>query len=266
MNITNKCVEMPRAAGLPALAYRVQGSGPTVLLVHGVGGDSRTWDAVVPYLSPQFRTICLDLRGHGRSGVIRAACDISDFTRDVIDVLDALNVQACRLVGFSLGATIAQSVALSAPERVDRLVLLGSVAFRNESERTRVTRRLQELRSLGLAHAAQTLRNLWFTDDFQKQHPELVEGRVKQLLECDSESYIYSYAVFANTDFAERLRDIRMPTLIVVGENDVAAPPHMAKLIHEHIARSELHILPRVRHSLPIEAADQVGEILRASL
>src|SRR2546423_3667216 len=129
---------LTRSAGLPRIAYRVQGAGPALVLVHGVGGDASSWDEIVPRLKERFRVIALDLRGHGGSEPIRGECRIEDFARDVIDVLDALGASRCRLAGFSLGGLVAQSVALDYPQRVEKLVLIGTAAERTEAERARL--------------------------------------------------------------------------------------------------------------------------------
>lgn len=99
----------------PQIAYRVEGSGPPLVLVHGVGGDSTSWDGIVPALAPRFRVIRPDLRGHGGSAPIRGDVKLDDFVRDVTDVMDAEGVPACRVAGFSLGGLIAQAVALAHP-------------------------------------------------------------------------------------------------------------------------------------------------------
>jgi pimeloyl-ACP methyl ester carboxylesterase len=109
----------------PALRYwDDSGERPPVMLIHGVGADGTSCDQIAPALSPEFRVVRLDLRGHGRSGHIDGALTLDDFVRDVVDVLDACAVPAVDIVGFSLGGMIAQGIALlvEAPELVTRLV------------------------------------------------------------------------------------------------------------------------------------------------
>jgi (E)-2-((N-methylformamido)methylene)succinate hydrolase len=259
-------LELTRANGLPRLAYRVEGSGAPLVLVHGVGGDSSNWDDVVPRLAPKFRVIRMDLRGHGRSGPINAPCRAEDFARDVTDVMQAAGVDACRLVGFSLGGQVVQAIALDSPERVQKLVLISTIAGRTEAERSSVASRLAELQAKGIATIAAGNRDRWFTQEFQRAHPEKVERRVEQLLQTDPESYQHAYSVFATTDFANRLEEIRAPTLVITGENDMGATPRMARLMHERIKNAELRILSRLRHSLLIESPDQIAGLLNGFL
>jgi pimeloyl-ACP methyl ester carboxylesterase len=247
--------------GLPAIAYRDEGSGVPLVLVHGVGGESGNWDDVAARLA-RFRIVRLDLRGHGRSAPIRGPIRIDDLARDVTDVMDALGVQRARIAGFSLGGMVVQSVALGAPQRVEKLAILGAVCGRTPEEQGRARDRVEFLRKEGLAAIAESNRERWFTDAFRKAHPDKVELRVQQLLACDAESYLQAFTVFCTTDHAARLGELRMPVLVATGEHDAAATTRMARLMHERVAGSRLEILPGLRHSILIEAPHPVAALL----
>ena len=247
--------------GLPAIAWREDGNGPPLVLVHGVGADASSWDGVVARL-PRFRTIRLDLRGHGRSGVIRGALRAEDFARDVADVMDAARVKSARVAGFSLGGAVVQALALGAPQRVEKLAILSAVSGRTPEERSRATERVEFLRRNGLAAIADSNRERWFTDAFRRDHADKVEGRVQQLLACDFESYLQAFTVFSSTDYAARLRELRMPVLIATGEDDAGSSPRMARLMHESITDARLEILPGLRHGLLVEAPEKVAALL----
>jgi pimeloyl-ACP methyl ester carboxylesterase len=253
---------LERKDGLPAIAWRDEGKGAPLVLVHGVGGESGNWDEVAARLAG-FRIIRPDLRGHGRSGPIRGPIRIEDLARDVTDVMDALGVERARIAGFSLGGMVVQSVALDARERVEKLAILGAVCGRTPQEQDRARERVEFLRKQGLAAIAESNRERWFTDAFRQAHPDRVELRVQQLLACDAESYLQAFSVFCTTDHAARLGELRMPVLVATGEHDAAATARMARLMHERIAGSRLEILPGLRHSILIEAPDAVAALLR---
>lgn len=244
------------------IASRSEGAGAPLVLIHGVGGDSSNWDDIVPQLAPKFRVITVDLRGHGRSPPIRSACTVKDLARDVTQVMEALEVRSAHVAGFSLGGQVAQSIALEWPQRVEKLALVSTVAGRTDAERAGAASRLQLLKDEGLAAIAAANRDRWFTDDFQKRHPAKVELRVRQLMQTDAQSYLHAFTVFATTELAPRLGEIRAPTLIVTGEHDAAATPRMAQLMHKQIENSRLRILPGLRHSLLIESPGQVAGLL----
>jgi pimeloyl-ACP methyl ester carboxylesterase len=247
--------------GLPSIAYRDDGAGPPLVLVHGVGAESRSWDEVAARLGG-FRVIRLDLRGHGRSDPIRGSIRAEDFARDVTDVMDALDVKAARVAGFSLGGAVALALALGAPRRVEKLAVISAVCGRTPEERSRAAERVEFLRKNGLAAIAESNRERWFTDAFRAAHSDKVEARVQQLLACDAESYQESFRVFSTTDYAERLHEIHAPALVATGEHDGGSTPRMARLMHERIAGSKLEILPGLRHGLLVEAPERVAALL----
>ena len=252
--------------GRPSIAYRADGEGEPLVLVHGVGGGAENWDGVVADLPPRFRVIRLDLRGHGGSGLITSPCTVRDLAGDVTDVMDALGVQSAAIAGFSLGGLIAQSMALDSPGRVSKLVLVDAVAGRTPEEKARSAARIEVVREKGPAFIAEGNRTFWFSDAFREANPEAVEARVRQFMACDPASYLHAYAVFAKGDFGERLREIRKPTLVMTGEFDTAATARMARLMHEHIAGSRLEILAGMRHAVLIECPERVAELLAGFL
>jgi 3-oxoadipate enol-lactonase len=250
----------------PDLFYQMEGSGPPVMLIHGVGADGRNWDAIAPVLAVRYTVLRLDLRGHGRSGHIVGPLALDDFARDVVDVLDAAGVTRAHVVGFSLGGMIAQALGLDHAARVDRLVLLSAVAGRTEQERTRVRERLEILRTQGIAAITGAAQDRWFTAGFIAAHPEFVRKRIEELKANHPGSYAAAYTVFSTSDLGERLGGIVAPTLVVTGEFDVGSNTRMARFMHEVIEGSELRILPGLKHSVLVEApeviAEMVGEFL----
>jgi pimeloyl-ACP methyl ester carboxylesterase len=248
------------------IAYRRQGRGPAVLLIHGVGGDAGNWDPIADRLARRLDVMAMDLRGHGQSAVIDGAVDVHDFARDAAQVLDEAGVATCRVVGFSLGGVVAQALTLDFPARVEKLAVLGTVCGRTPDEMGRARDRVAFLKAHGTAALAEANRERWFTEGFRAAHPDVVERRVAQVKACDGPSYLAAFTVFCTADFVDRLGEIQVPTLVVTGEHDVAATPRMARLMGERIRDAQVHVLPGLRHSLLIEAPGQVGALLDAFL
>ena len=248
------------------IAYRRAGRGPAVLLIHGVGGDARNWDAIAAHLRERFDVIAMDLRGHGESDLIEGPLDAHELARDAVRVLDECGVATCAVVGMSLGGAVAQALTLDHPERVTSLAVIATVCGRTPEEQGKARDRIEFLKQHGTAGIAEANRERWFTDEFRRRHPDVVERRVEQVKACDAASYLHAFTVFCTTDFVERLGDIRVPALIIAGEHDVAATPRMARLMEERIPDAEAHVLPRLRHSLLIEAEDEVTQLLERFL
>jgi 3-oxoadipate enol-lactonase len=247
--------------GGPRVHYVVEGRGEPVTLVHGVGANLQSWDEVARLLAPHFQVIRLDLRGHGKSGRI-TDCSLDDLAADVRLVWDALGIRRGHLAGFSLGGLIAQSLALSDPDRIDRLAIISAVAGRTPEERARVVDRLKLLREKGIAAITNAAENRWFTDEFRAAHPERVKARMAELLANDPASYAACYTVFSTSDLGDQVHQIRKPTLVVTGEHDVGSNTRMARFMHQQIKGSTLRILPALRHSVLVEASEKIAFLL----
>jgi len=241
--------------------YASEGSGPPLTLVHGVGSNLESWDAIAERLARRYRVIRMDLRGHGKSSRIET-CSLDGFLEDVAMVLDARGIARTHLVGFSLGGMIAQAFALAHPERVEKLALISAVAGRTAEERANVVERARKVREAGIASVVAAAEDRWFTEGFRRNHPELVARRLEELKANDHRSYAAAYAVFAESDLGLRLHGIHHPTLIVTGEHDVGSNTRMARFMHERIPGSSLHILPDLKHSVLVEAPAEIARLL----
>ena len=243
------------------LAYRISGAGQPFTFIHGVGAYKESWDGVIEAL-PQgcYRTCTYDLRGHGDSAKIPGPYSLEAFCRDLTGLLDALSIERTVLAGFSLGGLIAQAFALSQPQRVEKLVLISTVADRTDDEKRRVAERAKDFSSKGSErHLADSLER-WFTKDFIEQRPDILEERLRRVRENDPQCYAATYQVLAGNDLADHLGSIRIPTLVMTGENDIGSTPRMAAVMKERIADCRLRILPDLRHSLLLEAPALVAQ------
>jgi (E)-2-((N-methylformamido)methylene)succinate hydrolase len=239
--------------------YFVEGSGPPVLLIHGVGARSENWDGVTAVLSGNFRVVRYDLRGHGESSKIPGPYSLEMFADDAVGLLDHLGIARAHVAGHSLGGMIAITLAGRHPERIDRLAVLSAAAGRTEEERRKVMERIALIAS-GISgdHFKNSLTR-WFTDEFRAANPELMEQYAARNKENDPACYAAAYTVLAASEVGPELPRVKAPTLVVTGEGDLGSNPRMARFIHAGITDSELRILPRLRHSILIEAPRAVA-------
>jgi pimeloyl-ACP methyl ester carboxylesterase len=245
----------------PSINHVESGSGPYVTLVHGVGANLQSWDAVAKLLERHFTVVRLDLRGHGQSGCM-TACTLDDLASDVRRVWNERGIKTSHLAGFSLGGLIAQYLALNNADRIDRLAIISAIAGRTDDERAKVVGRLKLLAEGGIPAVTAAAEERWFTEEFRAQHPERVMQRMAELLANDPRSYAAAYEVFATSDLGDRLSEIRHDTLIVTGEHDVGSNTRMAHTMHARINGSRLCILPRLRHSVLVEAPAKIADVL----
>lgn len=247
------------------LRYEEEGEGRPIVLLHGVGSTLEAWDPVLAPLSAG-RHIRLDLRGHGGSARMPGPYSLEMMAGDVVALLDHLGLGRVALFGFSLGGLIAQQVALGHPERLSALALISTVAGRDADERARVEERLATLEREGpLVHLANAVER-WFTPEFLARRPDAIAARRAKALENDPACYMAAYRVLARSDLAQELHRITVPTLVMTGEADIGSTPRMSRLMQDRIAGAELVILPGLKHSILLEAPDQVARHLNALL
>jgi pimeloyl-ACP methyl ester carboxylesterase len=256
-----------RSQSSPTIAYRVRRStGPVVVLLHGVGSSSSTWDELLPLLGEQFTVIAADYRGHGESDAPEPPYALADFVDDHFRLLDELGIQTAHVVGFSIGAIIAQAIALAQPSRTSSLVLLNTIGARTPEERARALERLEIIRSSDPHDVAEASAVRWFSPDFIARRPDLVRGEVDIVAATRAIPYAAAYEVLATTELIDQIDTIGCPVLIVTGENDVGSTPRMSRAVQERLPGSELVVVDDLRHYLHIEAAEYIAGLITGFL
>lgn len=245
--------------------YEVSGSGPALVLGHGLLFDARMWAEVQPKLEPYFRVLTVEARGHGRS-TNSGRFTLWDLAQNWRAILDAEGVEHAALVGFSMGGMTAIRMALAAPERVTSLVLIDTAAHpepwsiraRNRvmSESGRMTGNIRPFLPI--------IERLVFSPTTRRERPELVREGMVPVRELDARAaYGAIRATFERERLVERLRDLRIPTRVIVGEDDIQTPAVWSKSLAANIPGAELVFVPRAGHMTPIEAPELVaGHIL----
>ena len=244
------------------IAWREDGRGEPVLMLHGVGSAMESYDAIVEKIQHRFRVLRYDLRGHGASGKPDGPYSLEDYVNDAVAIMQARGIERAHVVGFSFGGMIAQALAVAHPEVVTALVLISSVAARTEEESKRMRTRLEQLESGGAQSTVEAALERWFTPAFRAAHPEVIEQRIALAMNNDPKGYAAAYRVFATSDMDEELAGIRARTLVMTGEDDVGSSPRMARLIHERAKDSQLEILAGLRHNVLAEAPDLIASHL----
>lgn len=220
-----------------------------LLLLHGVGLNRRMWRRCLDPLGARHRVRALDLLGHGQASPAPEGTTLADLAADVAGRMDG----PAHVAGFSLGAMVAQRLALEHPELVRSLVLVSSVAARSPAESAAVAERLA-LAERDFPAAATAAVERWLpTGD-----PELAAELRATLLGTDRRSYLTCYRVFATADreLWPRLAEIPAPTLAITGADDPGSTPEMTHRLATAIPGARAVIVPGVRHLLPMQAPD----------
>jgi 3-oxoadipate enol-lactonase len=243
---------------------RLEGEGPPITLIHGIGASTDSWAGVVPLLSDRFACLSYDLRGHGRSEVVPGRYGLEAYIEDLAALLDDRGIEDTHLAGHSLGGVIAQAFALRYPERTKSAILVSTAACRTADEREAILALARTVAREGAGFIMERAMERWFTPGFQTAHPEVIARRKARVLETDPASFAGAFRIYAESDLGDQLHRIAAPTLILTGENDVGSNPRIARAMAERIPGAELEILPDLRHAVLLEAPAVVAEKIAA--
>lgn len=240
------------------LHYQLDGpaAAPVLLLSNSLGTDLHMWDAQIPAFTEQFRVLRYDTRGHGQSLVGEGFYSIEQNARDVLALLDALDIAKVHFCGLSMGGLIGQWLAINAGERLDKLVLCNTAAKISGPEvwNPRIDSVLREGQAAMLAlRDASIVR--WFTAEFAANQPAKVEAVVAMLAQTSSRGYAANCAAVRDADFREQLGAIQAPTLIVCGSADPVTTPADGQFMAAGIADSKLIEL-HAAHLSNVEAGE----------
>ena len=240
-------------------AYSVEGEGPALFLIHGIGASRGSFAGLVPHLRKQFRCISYDLRGHGVSPTPRPPYTLQELVEDLEALRAELGIEKAHIAGHSLGGMIGPAYARKYGQHVLTLGLYSTAAFRTADDSAKVKGVVAAMRAKGIPQVLETLKDRWFTPEFAERRPDVIERRMKQVIETDPEVFLSVFDIYAETEMAPWLHEIRQPCLVLTGENDGGCNPRLNKQIAAALPNSELIILPVLRHAILLEAADQVA-------
>jgi len=263
--------EMPHAVvnGV-RIHYEERGQGFPLVLVHGYTGNLRNWIFQIPVLSQWYRTVSLDLRGHGLTDSPSHPEDYSleRLADDIYGLLRALGIGECYLCGHSTGGMVAQEFFLAHPEMVRALILVDTTADRpTGAEVGDGARLVQMAREQGMeAVFEEMLRTSPLFSTLAAVSSFVIEKWREQFLLTSVEGYVYcAQAIQGRRPLLDELYRIQVPTLIVCGALDEAFL-EASRQMHERIAGSELAIIPGCGHNPIIERAQEFSRIVASFL
>jgi len=240
-------------------AYTVEGSGPPLFLIHGIGAARDTWRKALPVLTPHFTVVSYDLRGHGASPMPDGEFGLDELVNDLERLRERTGFEQAHFAGHSLGGMIGPAYARRFPNRVLSLGLLSTAAFRTEEDSTKVWTVVKAMEEKGIPQVLGTLTDRWFTDAFIAEHGDVVERRLAQVIGTDAEVFLNVFRIYAGTEMSPWLHEVTAPSLVLTGENDGGCNPRLNQLIDAALPKSELVILEGYKHSLLLEAGDVVA-------
>jgi 3-oxoadipate enol-lactonase len=240
-------------------AYSVEGKGPPLILIHGIGASRHSWDGLILHLKDDFRCVSYDLRGHGRSPLPTPPYSLDDLVEDLERLRRELHIDKAHFAGHSLGGMIGPAYARRYPEHVLSLGLYSTAAFRSEDDSAKVRGVVAAMRAKGIPPVLATLKDRWFTPEFAARCPQVIERRMQQVIDTDKEVFLSVFDIYAETEMAPWIGEIRHPSLVLTGENDGGCNPRLNAQIAASMPNAELVILPALRHAILLEAPQVVA-------
>lgn len=250
------------------LAYQRQGTGTPVLLLHAFPLHRAMWASQLAHLSPYADVIALDLRGHGESGPISQSHTLDDLADDVAALLDHLGISQVVLAGLSMGGYIALSFTRRHPGRLQGLILADTRA-QADTEDGRAGRfaLIKTAETRGVDAVVEAMLPKLLSEDARQKRPDLV----KQVTDWIRHNPIPAItadlrAMAERPDSIPILPKIKVPTLVIVGEQDATTSPADAQLMADRIPAADLAVIPAAGHLSNVEQPERFNAAVLAYL
>jgi 3-oxoadipate enol-lactonase len=226
---------------------------PSITLSHSLATDLSMWDPQAKALATRYRVLRYDTRGHGGTDAPAGAYSLSQLADDARGLLEALGIARTHWIGLSMGGMIGQTLALSTPEILQSLSLCDTSSRIPAEAKPLWDERITVAEAKGMdPHVEPTIAR-WFTAKFVESRPDVVTPVREMIRRTNPRGYIGCCHAIRALDLTDRLSAITLPTLVIVGAQDVGTPLAASKTIQERIKGSELVILDPASHLSNLE-------------
>lgn len=233
--------------------YRIEGSGPWLMLSHSLACDLHMWDEQAATFRDRFTVLRYDTRGHGRSAAGGDRFTLDQLAADAAALIDHLGAPPVHWVGLSMGGMIGMTLALARPERVASLTVADSTSHRPPAERATWQGRIDAALAGGMEAVVDATLARWFTPGFRARRPDTM-ARIGAMIRATSvDGFVGCCRAISVIDITARLPAIRCPMLVLVGAEDHGTPEAMSRTIHANVAGSEMHVIPDASHICNVE-------------
>lgn len=248
------------------IAYRIDGDEgrPMLVLSNSIATSHRMWDGQIAELSAAFRVLRYDMRGHGESDAPVGPYSLDRLGRDVLELLDALDIERVHFCGLSLGGFVGQWLGARAPERVDRLILSNTSAYLGPAPQWDALIRTV-LDERDMSAMADMFMGNWFPPRMVAAQPEIVAEFRAVVTETPPDGLAGCFAVVRDADLRRTNALIQAPTLVIGGQDDTVTLASHSEEIAQAIPGARLVILPGV-HMLNVERPAEFMALLMAFL
>ena len=227
-----------------------------IVFIHGVGLTYEIWQPQLDFFK-NHSTLSYDILGHGKTPLNKQDISFDDFSDQLINLIDELKIDKIHLIGFSIGSLIARNFATRFNDRLQSLILLGSIYKRSEQQQKIINERFNQAKK-ELKLSKQALKR-WFTDEYLENNPNIYEKISLILSSNNMFNFLKVYELFVNHKNDEDFNEIKAKTLLMTGEHDVGSTVEMSQELNKKINNSQFKIIKDGKHLCGIECADDVN-------
>jgi pimeloyl-ACP methyl ester carboxylesterase len=237
--------------------YKIAGSGPAILILHGWGGSSSSWTKVLERIAAKgFKVVCPDFPGFGKSDTPKEIWSVSDYADWTLEFIKSQNLDNFFILGHSFGGRIAIKLSVSFPERIQGLIFCNSAGIKHKPDlKTKVIFKLSKFgnlifRARFLSRIKDIVRNVFYVFLRRRDYIK-AKGIMREIIKKVLEEDLFPY-----------LSQIKVKTIIIWGEKDKTVPVEDAYIFKREITNSRLEILPNIGHSPHLEAPSELTDII----
>lgn len=244
--------------------YVVEGEGPWLTMSHSLACNLHMWGEEAKRLSQRYKVLRYDTRGHGASSAPAGAYTLELLADDLHGLLQALGVQSTHFVGLSMGGMIGQTFALKYPGMFKSLALCDTTSRYPAEASGAWAERIKTVESQGMEPMVAPTLERWFTVAYRKQRPEVMDKVADMIRSTPVPGFVGCCHAIPKINLTARLKDIRCPSLVIVGQDDPGTPVAMAEEIHHALPGSKLVVIPSAAHLSNLEQPDAFNQALGA--
>ena len=241
-------------------------NGPLVVMSHALAATYQMWDWQIQALTSRYRVLRYDIRGHGKTEIPDGAYTLEMLADDLLGLLDTLGVEKTHLVGLSLGGMIAQHVALKDQNRLSSLVLCDTSSHTPAALAPVWDRRIRLAQTEGMKALLQQTIERWFSLEYEKQARLDIHKISNMIRDTNPDGFVGCCHAVKNLNTTDRLHEIALPTLLIVGEDDPGATVESHEVIRDRIQASRLVVIPNAQHLSNIEQQTTFNQVLTGFL
>lgn len=246
------------------LYYEIAGGGPPLLLINGLGSDTRQWQPLISQLVQAFKIVSYDMRCAGLSDKPDAHFTISELADEVYQLMKHLGFEKYHVLGFSMGGMVALDLSLRYPDAIDKMFLVATAPSLKRPYPIPANIKTLLKRTDISAELLTQVYEVVFGPVFRKKMPveNFINFRLTDTNPQPASAYLNQFQACESCDLCDQVEKCHVPTVIIAGDADMLIPAENSRWLHRHITGSKLFILNGIGHMVPVEAPNRLAYFL----